>query len=106
MECSASVKVWQALDDALDTKNWDVNAWNEDTQRVFCSLIGFCVNITSALGVVAGKEVLLLFVVEYVHGVYLLIMQRPNPNPHSPSYETCQPVTAHMYSSVQDLYNG
>ena len=63
-ECAASVKVWRAVDDALDTKNWDVNDWNQDTQRVFSSLIGFCINLSGAIGQVVNKEPFLAFFVE------------------------------------------
>jgi len=62
--CAGSVKLWQAVDDALDPKNWDVNKWTREKNRVFCCIVGLCVNIASELEPVVEEEEFLPFFVE------------------------------------------
>ena len=67
------MKLWQAVDDALDPKNWDVKKWTKEKNRVFCCIVGLCVNIASELEPVVEEEEFLPFFVESIPSVRALI---------------------------------
>jgi|SRR5277367_258726 hypothetical protein len=71
--CATSVILWQAVDDVLDPKNWDMKKWTKEKNRVFCCIVGLCVNIASELEPVIEEKEFLPFFVESSPSFLVLI---------------------------------